>query len=72
MASVDGIDLVIPDAEERRLIDRGAAGVILGCTEIELLIGPDDAPVPVFPTTAIHVAAAVDFALQPVTSADGA
>jgi aspartate racemase len=89
-----GIDLVIPDTEERliidgviyrelvqgvvraqsrdayrriihRLVEQGAAGVILGCTEIELLIGVDDAPVPVLPTTAIHVAAAVDFALQP-------
>jgi aspartate racemase len=42
-----------------RLVERGAAGVILGCTEIELLIGPDDVAVPTFPTTALHVAAAV-------------
>jgi aspartate racemase len=48
----------------RRLVDQGAQGVILGCTEIEILIGPGDATVPVFPTTAIHVAAAVDFALS--------
>lgn len=47
-----------------RLIDEGAEGVILGCTEIELLIGPDDSAVPVFPTTQLHVAAAVDFALE--------
>jgi aspartate racemase len=89
-----GIELMIPDAEERlgidrviygelvhglvrdesrgayrriieRLVEQAAEGVILGCTEIELLIGPDDAPVPVFPTTAIHVAAVVDFALHP-------
>jgi aspartate racemase len=46
-----------------RLIARGAQGVILGCTEIELLIGPDDAPVPLFPTTRIHAAAAVRAAL---------
>ncbi len=46
-----------------RLVDRGAEGVIAGCTEIELLIGPDDVPVPFFPTTAIHAAAAVEFAL---------
>ncbi|MGC9671174.1 aspartate/glutamate racemase family protein [Planosporangium sp. 12N6] len=46
-----------------RLVDRGAQGVILGCTEIELLIGADDSPVPVFPTTRIHVEAAVDRAL---------
>jgi aspartate racemase len=45
------------------LVDRGAQGVILGCTEIELLIGPDDCPVPVFPTTRLHVEAAVDLAL---------
>lgn len=44
-------------------VDRGAEGVILGCTEIELLIGPDDCPVPSFPTTRLHVEAAVDLAL---------
>jgi aspartate racemase len=51
----------------RRIIEglaaRGAKGVLLGCTEIDLLIGPDDSPVPVFDTTALHVAAAVDLAL---------
>ncbi|WP_283100211.1 MULTISPECIES: aspartate/glutamate racemase family protein [Nocardioides] len=47
----------------RRLVDRGAGGVVLGCTEIELLIGPDDVDVPVFATTALHARAAVDFAL---------
>lgn len=41
-----------------------ADGVILGCTEVELLIGADDVDVPVFPTTQLHVAAAVDFALS--------
>ncbi|MFF7290906.1 aspartate/glutamate racemase family protein [Microbacterium sp. NPDC008134] len=46
-----------------RLVDRGAEGVILGCTEIELLITAADAPVPVFPTTALHVEAAVTAAL---------
>lgn len=46
-----------------RLVERGAQGVILGCTEIELLIGPEDAPVPVFPTTRLHVEAAVELAL---------
>ncbi len=45
-----------------RLADRGAEGVILGCTEVELLIGPFDAPVPVFPTTELHAQAAVEFA----------
>ncbi len=46
-----------------RLIDRGAQGVILGCTEIELLIAAGDSPVPVFPTTRLHIEAAVDRAL---------
>jgi len=47
----------------KRLVDRGATGVILGCTEIELLIGQCDSSVPVFPTTRLHVEAAVDFSL---------
>lgn len=46
-----------------RLVQRGAEGVILGCTEIEMLIGPDDLDVPSFPTTRIHVEAALDAAL---------
>lgn len=41
------------------LVAAGAEGIILGCTEIELLITQQDAPVPVFPTTALHVAAAL-------------
>lgn len=41
------------------LVAAGAQGIILGCTEIELLITQQDAPVPVFPTTALHVAAAL-------------
>jgi aspartate racemase len=47
------------------LADRGAGAILLGCTEIDLLVGPGDAPVPVFDTTALHVAAAVDLALEP-------
>lgn len=46
-----------------RLVADGAEGVVLGCTEIELLIGQPDSPVPVFPTTRLHVVAAVDQAL---------
>ncbi len=46
-----------------RLAQRGARGIILGCTEIGLLVGPEDAPVPVFDTTRIHAVAAVDRAL---------
>jgi len=47
-----------------RLIERGATGVIAGCTEIELLVGPDDVTVPYFPTSLIHALAAVDAALD--------
>ncbi len=49
----------------RSLVARGVDGIILGCTEIPLLVGPRDATVPVFDTTAIHAQAAVDWALQP-------
>lgn len=45
------------------LVERGAEGILLGCTEIDLLIGADDAAVPVFDTTALHARAAVDLAL---------
>jgi aspartate racemase len=46
-----------------RLVGAGATGVIAGCTEIELLVGPDDVAVPFFATTALHAIAAVDAAL---------
>ena len=46
------------------LVARGAEGVILGCTEISLLIGPGDSPVPLFDTTEIHARAAVETALN--------
>ena len=46
-----------------RLVADGAEGVVLGCTEIELLLGSDDVSVPVFATTRLHALAAVDFAL---------
>ncbi|GAA1776516.1 aspartate/glutamate racemase family protein [Nocardioides hankookensis] len=46
-----------------RLVARGAEGIVLGCTEIELLVGADDTSVPVFPTTQLHVDAALDAAL---------
>ncbi|MFW5713995.1 MAG: aspartate/glutamate racemase family protein [Brevefilum sp.] len=42
----------------------GAQGVILGCTEIPLLIKPSDVEIPIFDTTAIHAEAAVDWALE--------
>jgi aspartate racemase len=46
-----------------RLVERGAQGILLGCTEIDLLVGADDASVPVFDTTALHARAAVELAL---------
>ncbi len=48
-----------------QLIAEGAEGIILGCTEICLLIGDVELAVPTFDTTAIHVQAAVDFVLEP-------
>lgn len=47
-----------------RLVARGAEGVILGCTEIELLLRPSDTAVTLFPTTRLHIEAAVDLALR--------
>jgi aspartate racemase len=46
------------------LVLRGAQAVILGCTEISLLVGDDDCAVPLFDTTAIHARRAVDVALE--------
>ena len=88
-----GIEALVPEAMDRRLVDRvifdelcvgrfcepsrteyvrviddlaarGAKAVILGCTEIGLLVGPDDAKVPLLDTCALHAAAAVDWALD--------
>jgi aspartate racemase len=47
-----------------RLQTRGAEGVILGCTEIPLLVKPGDASLPLFDTTALHAAAAVEAAFK--------
>ncbi|MBS0975927.1 aspartate/glutamate racemase family protein, partial [Serratia rubidaea] len=53
--------------EYRRIISdleqQGAQGIIFGCTEIGLLVGPQDASVPVFDTTAIHARAAAEYML---------
>jgi len=55
-------------AEYRRILadlaGRGAQGVILGCTEISLLVGEADCTVPLFDTTAIHAQAAAAWALN--------
>ncbi|UOQ48784.1 aspartate/glutamate racemase family protein [Gracilibacillus caseinilyticus] len=90
---LNGIDVVIPDKEERinvnrviyeelclgqiksssrdyyqdviqQLIRKGAEGIILGCTEIGLLVKPEDAKVPLFDTTVIHAIEAVNVALE--------
>lgn len=61
--------IVSPDSRQRvcAVIDdlaaRGAEAVILGCTEIELLVRPTDTTVPVLPTTALHATAALEAAL---------
>lgn len=46
-----------------RLVDKGAEAIILGCTEIMLLVRPEDSSVPLFDTTEIHALAAVEMAL---------
>jgi aspartate racemase len=45
------------------LWDAGAGGVLLGCTELELLVKQADVEIPVFPCTTLHVQAALDEAL---------
>ncbi|MBZ9749993.1 aspartate/glutamate racemase family protein [Deinococcus sp. HMF7604] len=45
------------------LAAQGAQGIILGCTEIPLLVGPEDSPVPTFDITALHAQAAVEWLL---------
>lgn len=47
-----------------QLWDAGAGGVILGCTELELLVRQADSELPVFPCTTLHVGAALDRALS--------
>jgi aspartate racemase len=87
-----GIRVLVPEADEQRLVDdviyhelvcgeireasrrrfveiieglaaRGAQGVILGCTEIPLLVRAEDVEVPLFDTTLIHAEAALNYAL---------
>lgn len=50
----------------QRLVEQGAQGIILGCTEIGLLVRDEDSRVPLFDTTRIHAIAAVDAALGTV------
>ena len=65
-----GRGLFLPETKARYqaimsdLQNRGAEGIILGCTEIPMLLNQTDFPAPLFDTTYIHARAAVDFALQ--------
>jgi aspartate racemase len=64
-------DVVLDSSRDRyrevmeHLAQRGAEGIILGCTEIGLLVEPDDASVPLYDTTAIHAEQAIDWMLAP-------
>lgn len=93
LAARRGIEVVVPDADDRTLVNRviyeeliagiireesrdayraviarlvaqGAQAIVLGCTEIMLLIRPEDSAVPMFDTTAIHAEAAVEACLS--------
>src|SRR5215210_8698756 len=63
------VGVVAPKSREEyrrimhELAGRGAEGILLGCTEIDLLVRQDDSPVPVFDTTRLHAQRAVDLAL---------
>ncbi|NGP59378.1 aspartate/glutamate racemase family protein [Paenibacillus thiaminolyticus] len=48
-----------------RLVEDGAEGIVLGCTEIGLLVKAEDSEVPLFDTTVIHAVESVNIALQP-------
>ncbi|MCK5637288.1 MAG: amino acid racemase, partial [Flavobacteriaceae bacterium] len=58
-SSKEAYQKIIKDLE-----NRGAEGVILGCTEIPLLIKPNDVDIPIFDTTKIHAESAVKLALK--------
>ena len=51
-------------ASVRELAAQGAQGVILGCTELTMILQPGDGRLPSFDTTALHAMAAVDFSLS--------
>jgi len=63
------IGKIIPSSRQKyieiidQLVVRGAQGVILGCTEIGLLVKADDVEIPIFDTASIHALSAVEFAL---------
>ena len=62
--SVSLTELPLQRPENRLLAARGAAAILFGCTEIDLLVGPEDSPVPVFDTTRLHAARAVQLAID--------
>lgn len=65
-----GRGLFKPETKQRyidiinKLAEQGAEGIILGCTEIPMLLNSNDVEIPMFDTTAIHSKAAVEFALS--------
>jgi aspartate racemase len=65
-----GKGIFLPETKQRfltiihKLIGEGAEGVIFGCTEIPILIRPEECSIPVFDTALIHATAAVDLALK--------
>jgi aspartate racemase len=67
-----GKGIFLPEQKERfiqiinNLRQQGAQGVVLGCTEIPILIKQPDVSIPIFDTTLLHVKAALDFALKGV------
>jgi aspartate racemase len=64
-----GQGIFLPATRERyariinNIVGKGAQGVILGCTEIPLIVKPEDFPLPLFDTTLLHATAAAEFAL---------
>jgi aspartate racemase len=65
-----GIGFINPETKKEyinivaELVDNGAECIILGCTEIPMLIGQEDFTIPVFDTTKIHSKAVVDYVLS--------
>ena len=67
------VDATLDEALERtrtalrdvltRLVEQGAEAIVLGCTELELLLTPEDCTVPLLPTARLHVDAAIELAL---------
>ena len=63
-ATGQGLGLSIVRRIMEKLVAAGAEAIILGCTEIGLLVKDEDSNVPLFDTTSIHALAAVEFALK--------